>query len=231
MEYRIEQLAQAGGVAVDTIRFYQGKGLLDAPRRDGRVTWYSEDHLGRLRRIRDLQQRGFTLAVIRRFLDGELESSDEALVEAVTAPTAPETLALDELAARSGVAVPLLRALEQAGLLLPVADGDEPRYPAEDLDVLAAGLKLMEAGVPLGALMELGAEHAAAVDQTARRAVDLFDQHVRERIQAQGLPAAEAERELLGTFRDLLDASGTLVRHHFQRALLRAARERIERPR
>jgi DNA-binding transcriptional MerR regulator len=229
VEYRIEQLAQAGAVAVDTIRFYQGKGLLDPPRRDGRVTWYSEHHLERLRRIRDLQQRGFTLAVIRRFLDGELESSDEALVEAVTSPSAPETLALDELATRSGVAVPLLRALEQAGLLLPVADGDESRYPAEDLDVLAAGLKLMEAGVPLGALMELGAEHAAAVDLTARRAVDLFDQHVRERIQAQGLPAAEAERQLLGTFRDLLEASGTLVRHHFQRALLRAARERIER--
>jgi DNA-binding transcriptional MerR regulator len=231
VEYRIEQLAQAGGVAVDTIRFYQGKGLLDAPRRDGRVTWYSDDHLERLRRIRDLQQRGFTLAVIRRFLDGELETSDEALVEAVTSPTAPETLALDELAARSGIAVPLLRALEQAGLLLPVADGEEPRYPAEDLDVLAAGLKLMEAGVPLGPLMELGAEHAAAVDRTARRAVDLFDQHVRERIQAQGLPAAEAERQLLTTFRDLLDASGTLVRHHFERALLRAARERIERTR
>ncbi|TMC11251.1 MAG: MerR family transcriptional regulator [Chloroflexi bacterium] len=66
MEYRIEQLAQAGGVAVDTIRFYQGKGLLDPPRRDGRVTWYAEHHLERLRRIRDLQQRGFTLAVIRR---------------------------------------------------------------------------------------------------------------------------------------------------------------------
>jgi len=229
VEYRIEQLAQAGGVAVDTIRFYQGKGLLDPPRRDGRVTWYAEQHLERLRRIRDLQQRGFTLAVIRRFLEGELESSDEALVEAVTAPSAPETLALSELAARSGVAVPLLRALEQAGLLLPVANGEEPRYPAEDLDVLAAGLKLMEAGVPLGDLMELGAEHAAAVERTARQAVDLFDKHVRERIQAQGLPAAEAERQLLRTFRDLLDASGILVRHHFQRALLRAARERIER--
>jgi len=229
VEYRIEQLAQAGGVAVDTIRFYQGKGLLDPPRRDGRVTWYAEQHLERVRRIRDLQQRGFTLAVIRRFLEGELESSDEALVEAVTAPSAPETLALSELAARSGVAVPLLRALEQAGLLLPVANGEEPRYPAEDLDVLAAGLKLMEAGVPLGDLMELGAEHAAAVERTARQAVDLFDKHVRERIQAQGLPAAEAERQLLRTFRDLLDASGILVRHHFQRALLRAARERIER--
>ncbi|HXM54591.1 MAG TPA: MerR family transcriptional regulator [Candidatus Dormibacteraeota bacterium] len=229
MEYRIEQLAQAGGVAVDTIRFYQGKGLLEPPRRDGRVTWYSEQHLARLRRIRDLQQRGFTLAVIRRFLEGELETSDEALVEAVTAPSAPETLPLEELAARSGLAVPLLRQLEQAGLLLPVAGGDEPLYPAEDLDVLTAGLKLVEAGVPLGALMELGAEHAAAVERTARRAVDLFDQHVRERIQAQNLPPAEAERELLATFRDLLEASGALVRHHFERAVLRAARERIER--
>src|SRR5215471_1377114 len=100
MEYRIEQLAQAGSVAVDTVRFYQGKGLLDPPRRDGRVTWYSERHLDRLRRIRGLQQRGFTLAVIRRFLEGELEASDEALVEAVTVPPAPETLGLDELAAR-----------------------------------------------------------------------------------------------------------------------------------
>ena len=30
MEYRIEQLARTAGVAVDTIRFYQGKGLLDS---------------------------------------------------------------------------------------------------------------------------------------------------------------------------------------------------------
>jgi len=73
MEYRIEQLARAAGVAVDTIRFYQGKGLLDAPRRDGRVTWYGDAHMERLRRIRELQQRGFTLTVIQRFLAGELE--------------------------------------------------------------------------------------------------------------------------------------------------------------
>jgi DNA-binding transcriptional MerR regulator len=231
VEYRIEQLAQVGGVAVDTIRFYQGKGLLEPPRRDGRVTWYSDLHVARLRRIRDLQQRGFTLAVIRRFLEGELETSDEALVEAVTSPAAPGTLPLEELAARSGVAVPLLRALEQAGLLLPSVDGEEPLYPAEDLDVLSAGLRLVEAGVPLGALMELGAEHAAAVERTARRAVDLFDQHVRERIHAEGLPPEEAEERLLATFRELLDASGTLVRHHFERAVLRAARERIERSR
>ena len=231
MEYRIEQLAQAGGVAVDTIRFYQGKGLLEPPRREGRVTWYSEAHLDRLRRIRDLQQRGFTLTVIRRFLEGELEESDEALVEAVTAPTPPETLSLDELAFQSGVAKPLLRVLEQAGLIVPTSDGDEPRYPIEDLEALAAGLKLVEAGVPLPALMELGSQHAAAVEATARRAVELFDRHVRERIQAAGGNPEAAERELLRLFEELLEASGTLVRHHFQRTLLRAAREHIERSR
>src|SRR2546430_9711081 len=129
MEYRIEQLARTAGVAVDTIRFYQGKGLLDAPRRDGRVTWYGENHVERLRRIKELQQQGFTLTVIQRFLSGELEPSDEALVAAVTHPSAPQTLSLGELAERSGVAEPLLVSLEQAGLPGPIPGGDEAVYP------------------------------------------------------------------------------------------------------
>jgi DNA-binding transcriptional MerR regulator len=228
MEYRIEQLARTAGVAVDTIRFYQGKGLLDAPRRDGRVTWYADSHLERLRRIRELQQRGFTLTVIQRFLAGELEPSDEALVAAVTRPVAPQTLTLTELAERSGVAAPLLVSLQQAGLLVPVDGGDEPLYPADDLEAIAAGMQLIAAGVPLGALLDLGKDYSAAVDRTARQAVELFDHHVRERIQAEGGETEAAERRLLDLFNELLEASGTLVRHHFQRTLLRAAREHIE---
>ena len=228
MEYRIEQLARTAGVAVDTIRFYQGKGLLDAPRREGRVTWYGETHLERLRRIRDLQQRGFTLTVIQRFLSGELEASDEELVAAVTRPAVPQTLSLPELAERSGVAEPLLASLQQAGLLVPIEGGDEPLYPADDLEAIAAGMKLIAAGIPLGPLLELGRDYSAAVDRTARAAVELFDHHVRERIQAEGGETEVAERKLVELFNELLEASGTLVRHHFQRTLLRAAREHIE---
>ena len=228
MEYRIEQLARTAGVAVDTIRFYQGKGLLDTPRRDGRVTWYADSHLERLRRIRELQQRGFTLTVIQRFLAGELEPSDEALVAAVTRPVAPQTLTLNELAERSSVAAPLLGSLQQAGLLVPVEGGDEAVYPADDLEAIAAGMQLIAAGVPIGALMDLGKDYSAAVDRTARQAVELFDHHVRERIQAEGGETEAAERRLLDLFNELLEASGTLVRHHFKRTLLRAAREHIE---
>jgi DNA-binding transcriptional MerR regulator len=228
VEYRIEQLARAAGVAVDTIRFYQGKGLLEAPRREGRVTYYGDVHVERLKRIKELQQQGFTLTVIQRFLSGELEPSDEALVAAVTHPSAPQTLTLAELAERSGVAEPLLLSLKQAGLLVPTDDGDEPRYPADDLVAIASGMKLIAAGVPIGSLMEVGKDYAAAVDRTARQAVDLFDRHVRERIQAEGGETEAAERRLLQTFNELLEASGILVRHHFQRTLLRAAREHIE---
>ena len=155
-----------------------------------------------------------------------MSSSGEAPAKAV--PSAPQTLTLAELAERSGVAEPLLLSLEQAGLLVPTDDGDEPRYPADDLVAIASGMKLIAAGVPIGSLMELGKDYAAAVDRTARQAVDLFDRHVRERIQAEGGETEAAERRLLQTFNELLEASGILVRHHFQRTLLRAAREHIE---
>src|SRR6202049_1955382 len=224
MEYRIEQLASAAGGAVDTTRVSPGKGLLDAPRREGRVTWYGDGHVERLRRIKELQQQGFTLTVIQRFLAGELEASDEALVAAVTRPSAPQTLTLAELAERSGVAAPLPISLRQAGLLVPVEGGDEPLYPADDLEAIAAGLQLIAAGVPRGALLDLGKDYSAAVDRTARQAVELFDHHVRQRIQAEGGEPEAAERRLLELFNEMLDARGTLVRHHFQRTLARAAR-------
>ena len=77
-------------------------------------------------------------------------------------------------------------------------------------------------------LIELGRDYATATDRVARRAVDLFDEHVRERIQSEGGTAEAAERKLLELFNQLMEASGILVRHHFQRTLIRAARDLIE---
>ena len=77
---RVEQLSIRSGVSVDTIRYYQSKGLLDPPRRQGRVAWYHQGHIDRLERVRALQQRGFTLATIVRLVSGELDAADEALL-------------------------------------------------------------------------------------------------------------------------------------------------------
>ncbi len=71
MELRVAELADAAGVAVDTVRFYQARGLLPAPIRRGRFAIYTGDHLEQLRRIRALLEAGFSLAQIRRLLETE----------------------------------------------------------------------------------------------------------------------------------------------------------------
>jgi MerR family mercuric resistance operon transcriptional regulator len=54
---------------VETIRFYQRKGLLGTPARDGGVRRYGSDDLRRLRFIRQAQAAGFTLEGIKELLD------------------------------------------------------------------------------------------------------------------------------------------------------------------
>jgi DNA-binding transcriptional MerR regulator len=85
---RVEDLARAADVSVDTIRFYQKRRLLPPPTRRGRIAWYGPEHTERLARIRDLQRRGFSLALIRRMLDGELDAADVPLAAAVAAAAA-----------------------------------------------------------------------------------------------------------------------------------------------
>ena len=84
MEMRVEQLSARSGMSVDTIRYYQSKGLLEPPRRQGRVAWYHEGHVDRLERIRSLQHKGFTLATIARLVSGDLDAADEALLSEIS---------------------------------------------------------------------------------------------------------------------------------------------------
>ena len=83
MRYRVEQLAAACDVSVDTVRYYQSRGLLPQPDREGRVAWYGDVHAERIGRIRDLQRKGLTLAAIGRVVRGELGEADTDLAAAV----------------------------------------------------------------------------------------------------------------------------------------------------
>ena len=123
MEYRVEELAAAAGVAVDTIRFYQAQRLLEPPVRRGRVVWYGDDHLDRLRRIRDLKRQRLTLEQIRRVL---ARPEQQPLLQALVEESRGGRLfTRRELAAAAGVPEPLLVAAESAGLLEPVVlDGE-----------------------------------------------------------------------------------------------------------
>ena len=71
----IGRLAAAGGVGVETIRFYQRKGLLDQPTRDAGVRRYGSEDVRRLRFIKQAQAAGFTLEQIKQLID--LDASDD----------------------------------------------------------------------------------------------------------------------------------------------------------
>jgi MerR family mercuric resistance operon transcriptional regulator len=71
----IAKLAAAAGVGVETVRFYQRRGLLDTPARDGGIRRYGSDDVRRLRFIRQAQTAGFTLEEIKELLD--LDASED----------------------------------------------------------------------------------------------------------------------------------------------------------
>ena len=65
----IGRLAQAAGVHVETIRYYQRRTLLEAPRRlVGGVRRYGNEAVARLRFIKRAQDIGFTLEEVRELL-------------------------------------------------------------------------------------------------------------------------------------------------------------------
>lgn len=71
MDMTIGTLAQAAGVGVETIRFYQRRGLMALPVRGGAggtVRRYGEPDLARLRFIRSAQAAGFALDEVGKLL-------------------------------------------------------------------------------------------------------------------------------------------------------------------
>jgi MerR family mercuric resistance operon transcriptional regulator len=76
-------LAKAAGVGVETVRYYQRRGLLpEPPRPPGEIRRYGEDDLKRLRFIRRAQAAGFTLEEIGELLTLD-RTDDRARVRAL----------------------------------------------------------------------------------------------------------------------------------------------------
>jgi MerR family mercuric resistance operon transcriptional regulator len=80
-ETTIAGLARAGGVGVETVRYYQRRGLLSTPERPdggglgGGVRRYGDAEIRRLRFIRQAQGAGFTLEEIRELI--ALDATDD----------------------------------------------------------------------------------------------------------------------------------------------------------
>ena len=110
----IARLAREGGVGVETVRYYQRRGLLRTPDKSGGSALsggtrrYGEDDVRRLRFIRQAQAAGFTLEQIGELLDLDA-GQDRARARAlVTGGNWPAGLA-DRGVGRADLAVERLR--------------------------------------------------------------------------------------------------------------------------
>jgi DNA-binding transcriptional MerR regulator len=226
MNYRIEQLASVSGVRAETIRFYQGRGLLHPPARSGRVALYDDSHRERLARIRNLLDQGLTLAWIKRVLDRGNAPADQTvdpLVDALAREkVGGRTYSRAELALATGMPEALVASIQLAGLFEPIRVDGEDRFSDADVEMARAGLRILGAGFPIHELLALAVAHANATRDTADRAIELFDRHVR----GSAVHGSEADA-VEAAFRELLPEATRLVALYFQRTLVSRALARL----
>ncbi|HVT64101.1 MAG TPA: MerR family transcriptional regulator [Mycobacteriales bacterium] len=171
-EFRIDDLARAAGMTVRNVRAYQERGLLPPPMLKGRTGWYDDGHLARLRLIGRLLERGYTTAHITDFIAtweaGHDLGQTLGLEAALLAPASgeiPEVLSRDDLAAMfGGLDLEAIEAAVRMGVIEP-ADGD--RFRVRSPRLLRAGAELVAMGMPLLAVLDLGAQLRLRVQTVA----------------------------------------------------------------
>lgn len=166
-----------------------------------------------------------------------LDAPDAALAEAVVRPPAPLEAGddveapydLDDLAEQVGAGRTLLDAVARTGLLLPhhVDEQGVARYSAADVAAVRAGLTLLDAGLPLGELLDLARRTDAAVGEVATAAVDAFLRFVRDPVRGTSASEAEAADRLVTAYEQMLPATERLVAHHVRRRVLHEAARRV----
>ncbi|MBN8506990.1 MAG: MerR family DNA-binding protein [Burkholderiales bacterium] len=79
----IGRLAKAAGVGVETVRYYQSRGLLRVPPANGGFRVYAAAAIDRIAFIKRAQVLGFTLNEVRSLLDLE-DGRNRRAIQAVT---------------------------------------------------------------------------------------------------------------------------------------------------
>lgn len=224
-QYTIDELTVATRVPSRTIRFYQSRGALMPPEIKGRVAYYGQPHVERLKLIAQLQDRGLRIDAIRDLLAsidrGELDLAEwlgvEQQVQAPWANDQPRTATEDELYELAGSRRPgLLADLARARLVERHGEVYLVRSPA----LLSIAMKLEAAGVDLETAVSGSSLVRKHVRRMASDVVELFVKRAAE--------GAIDPRDLGKVFEALRSQGTEAVRVIFGRAMERELRELYE---
>ena len=191
----IEQLAGKAGTATTTVRMYQSKGLLPPPQRRGRIGYYGQGHLARLRLIAQLQEQGFSLASIKQLTDAWESGRGlddilglETQVAAIWAPEPAARLKLSEFKELFG-GQRITPAVISRAVRMGLVGFDGTSITVKSPKLLAIGLELVRAGIPVKEMMDELEALQGIADSIAGRFTAVFERNMWEPFVAAGLPA------------------------------------------
>lgn len=128
-ELTIDQLAARVGMTVRNVRAYAGRGILPPPRLVGRTGYYNREHVNRLSLVRELLDRGLTLAAVEQTLREARPRAAGHTLDLLHLLDTPhdvdvEVMSRDDLAALAGIDRddPLIAAMEDYGLIRMLED-------------------------------------------------------------------------------------------------------------
>lgn len=232
VEFTVDELAREAGTTVRNLRAYQDRGLLPAPERRGRVGIYNGEHLSRLKLIGELLERGYSIASIRELLlawqQGQGLAQVLGLEQAIVGPWNQEQagrLGFDEVQELFGTELDdeLLNQAQALGLL--EFAGDHLRVPSPRL--FAAGVQLLQAGIPLPALLAELTAVRGQVEPLAAGIVQMIVSHLVNPLLLTAMPRAEELEQLSAQLLQLRPLVEQVVETELARGLQRAAEREL----
>lgn len=228
-EYTIDELAAISRVPSRTIRFYQSSGALPKPMIRGRVAYYGDAHLERLKLVADLQDRGLRMKAISDLVSkvdkGELDLNEwlgfEGELGASWANDNPRVVDEAELepligGRRPGVVAELLR-------LKLLERQSATAFLIKSPGLLKVAIRLEGAGVDL----QTASEAASIIRKHAARAARELAEHIFKRAsEGFGRDATTTDlREAIGALRPMSQEALRLI---FGQEMDRVVRDLIE---
>ncbi len=227
-EFTIDELAVHTRVPSRTIRFYQSKGALPNPTIRGRVAYYDDTHVARLKQIAELQDRGLSIRAIRDLLT-QADKGGLALNEwlglehKLTEPWAndrPRIVTEAELTELCGDKRPgLIADLVRLGEIERQGDGFLVHSPS----LLQVGLRLEKAGIDL----ETAVGAAKILRKNLARATEDLTSHFFKRVGA-GFGRDVTAEEIGQAYEALRPLGIEAVRVIFAQEMERAIRRLVE---
>lgn len=213
-QFTVDELAAQVGMTVRNVRAYASRGLLPPPRLAGRTGFYNREHVQRLQLVRELLDRGITLAAVETAIrDARPATAGHTLdlLHLLDTPhdVEPEIMSRDALAALAGVE-------RDDELIHAMAEYDLVRYLDDEMvevlqpQVVRIGTTAVALGLAPSTIIRL----YPLMKSRLRAIADAFVAAVLEEIVgpfvAGGMPEDDWDR-ILTVIEELLPVSGQIT--------------------